>query len=159
MSKTIEFIEEKIKMLNVTIESTVKIIKEFDGIAPAASYKKLVEEHLKEIGTFQQIKEELEAWEVVKPNIVEEDNIIDREYIDFIKEKESKREDKDNIYCTGITDKEFVNFIIEYLLGEDWYVADSLGHNQVNQIALEEILDKYSKKFRKELSDYKRGDK
>ena len=78
-------------------------------------------------------------------------------YIDFIKEKESKREDKDNIYCTGITDKEFVNFIIEYLLGEDWYVADPLGHNQVNQIALEEILDKYSKKFRKELSDYKRG--
>ena len=78
-------------------------------------------------------------------------------YIDFIKEKESKREDKDNIYCTGITDKEFVNFIIEYLLGENWYVADPLGHNQVNQIALEEILDKYSKKFRKELSDYKRG--
>ena len=78
-------------------------------------------------------------------------------YIDFIKEKESKKEDKDNIYCTGITDKEFVNFIIEYLLGKDWYVADPLGHNQVNQIALEEILDKYSKKFRKELSDYKRG--
>ena len=78
-------------------------------------------------------------------------------YIDFIKEKEGKREDKDNIYCTGITDKEFVNFIIEYLLGEDWYVADPLGHNQVNQIALEEILDKYSKKFRKELSNYKRG--
>ena len=32
-------------------------------------------------------------------------------YIDFIKEKEGRREDKDNIYCTGITDKEFVNFI------------------------------------------------
>ena len=78
-------------------------------------------------------------------------------FIEYIKEKESKREDKDNIYCTGITDKEFVNFIIEYLLGEDWYVSDPLGHNQVNQIALEEILDKYSKKFRKELSDYKRG--
>ena len=77
-------------------------------------------------------------------------------YIDFIKEKESKREDKDNIYCTGITDKEFVNFIIEYLLGEDWYVSDPLGHNQVNQIALEDILYIYSKKFRKELSRYKK---
>ena len=77
-------------------------------------------------------------------------------YIDFIKEKESKREDKDNIYCTGITDKEFVNFIIEYLLGEDWYVADPLGHDQINQVALEEILDKYSKEFRKELLAYKR---
>ena len=78
-------------------------------------------------------------------------------YIDFIKEKESKREDKDNIYCTGITDKEFVYFIIKYLLGEDWYVVDPLGHEQINQIALEEILDSYSKKFRKELLCYKRG--
>ena len=78
-------------------------------------------------------------------------------YIDFIKEKESKREDKDNIYCTGITDKEFVYFIIKYLLGEDWYVVDPLGHEQINQIALEEILDSYSKKFGKELLCYKRG--
>ena len=59
-------------------------------------------------------------------------------YIDFIKEKESKREDKGNIYCTGITDREFVNFIIDYLLGEDWYTADPLSHDQVNQVALEE---------------------
>ena len=78
-------------------------------------------------------------------------------YTVFIKEKESKREDKGNIYCTGITDREFVHFIIKYLLGEDWYVVDPLGHEQINQIALEEILDKYSKKFRKELSNYKRG--
>ena len=78
-------------------------------------------------------------------------------YIDFIKEKERKREDKDNIYCTGITDREFVHFIIKYLLGEDWYVVDPLGHEQINQIALEEILDKYSKEFRKELLAYKRG--
>lgn len=78
-------------------------------------------------------------------------------YIDFIKEKESKREDKDNIYCTGITDKEFVYFIIKYLLGEDWYVVDPLGHDQINQIALEEILNNYSKKFRKELLRYKKG--
>lgn len=78
-------------------------------------------------------------------------------YTDFIKEKESKREDKGNIYCTGITDREFVHFIIKYLLGEDWYVVDPLGHEQINQIALEEILYKYSKKFRKELLAYKRG--
>ena len=78
-------------------------------------------------------------------------------YTDFITDKESKREDKDNIYCTGITDRDFVHFIIKYLLGEDWYVVDPLGHEQINQIALEEILDKYSKDFRKELSDCKRG--
>lgn len=80
-------------------------------------------------------------------------------YIDFIIEKENNREDKGNIYCTGITDREFVHFIIKYLLGEDWHVVDPLGHNQILQIALEEILNKYSKEFRKELSDYKRGDR
>ena len=77
-------------------------------------------------------------------------------YIDFIKEKESKREDKENLYCTGITDREFVNFIIDYLLGEDWYTVDPLSHNKINQVALEEILENYSKRFRKELLAYKK---
>lgn len=80
-----------------------------------------------------------------------------KSYIDFIKEKESKREDKDNIYCTGITDREFVHFIIKYLLGEDWYVVDPLGHDQINQIALEEILNNYSKKFRKEIKRFNKS--
>ena len=78
-------------------------------------------------------------------------------YIDFIIEKEKNREDKDNIYCSGITEREFIKFSIKYLLGDNWHVVDPLGHNQILQIALEEILDKYSKEFRKELSDYKRG--
>ena len=72
-------------------------------------------------------------------------------YTDLIKDKESKREDKDNIFCTGITDREFVNFIIDYLLGEDLYTADPLSHDQVNQVALEEILNNYSKKYKKEV--------
>ena len=75
-------------------------------------------------------------------------------YIDFILEKEKNRKDKDNIFCTGISDREFINFAIKYLLGDDWYVIDPLGHSQITQIALEEILKKYSKKFKKELKDY-----
>ena len=78
-------------------------------------------------------------------------------YIDFIKEKESKREDKGNIFCTGITDREFVDFIIDYLLGEDWYTADPLSHNQINQVALEEILENYSKRFRKEIKRFNKS--
>ena len=78
-------------------------------------------------------------------------------YIDFILEKEKNRENKDNIYCIGISEREFINFSIKYLLWDDWYVTDPLGYNQIIQVALEEILDKYSKKFRKELSDYERG--
>ena len=72
-------------------------------------------------------------------------------YIDFIVEKETNREDKDNIYCTGITEREFIKFAIKYLLGDNWYVIDPLGYNQTKQMALEEILYKYSKKFKKEL--------
>ena len=75
-------------------------------------------------------------------------------YIDFILEKEKNRKDKDNIFCTGISDREFIKFAIKYLLGDDWYVIDPLGHSQIAQIALEEILKKYSKKFKKELKDY-----
>ena len=74
-------------------------------------------------------------------------------YIDFILEKEKNRKDKDNIFCTGISDREFINFAIKYLLGDDWHVIDPLGHSQITQIALEEILNKYSKEFKKELSD------
>ena len=77
-------------------------------------------------------------------------------YIDFIKEKEKNREDKDNIYCTGISDREFVNFAIKYLLGDNWYVSDPLGYEQINQVALEEILTNYSEIYRKELSNYKK---
>ena len=65
-------------------------------------------------------------------------------------EKYINREDKDNIFPVGITDREFVKFAIDYLLGEDWYVVDPLGKDQINEIALYEILNKYSKKFRKE---------
>lgn len=75
-------------------------------------------------------------------------------YIDFIVDKEINREDKDNIYCTGITEREFIKFAIKYLLGDNWCVADPLGYNQVIQMALEEILNNYSKKFRKEIKRF-----
>lgn len=87
MTKTIEFIDEKIKMINVSIESSVKIIKEFDGIVPVDSYKKLVEEHLKDLQTLEQIKCELEAWEVVKSSINLSENREDyknRAYLNVI---------------------------------------------------------------------------
>lgn len=75
-------------------------------------------------------------------------------YIDFILKKEKNRKDKDNIFCTGISDREFIKFAIKYLLGDDWYVIDPLAHSQIVQIALEEILKKYSKKFKKELKNH-----
>ncbi len=83
-------------------------------------------------------------------------NESDITYTAFMKERYDNREDKDNIFGVGISDSEFVTFAIDYLLGKDWYVTDPLGKEQINEIALEEILEKYSKEYRKEKSRYRR---
>ncbi len=69
---------------------------------------------------------------------------------EFMDERYRNREDKDNMYGVGVSDSEFRKFIIDYLLGEDWYVVDPIGQTQVNEIALYEILEKYSKRYRRE---------
>lgn len=69
---------------------------------------------------------------------------------EYMNDKYRNREDKDNIFGVGITDSEFRMFIIDYLLGSDWYVVDPLSQKQINEIALFDILNRYSKKFKKE---------
>lgn len=69
----------------------------------------------------------------------------------YMQKKYDEREDKGNIFGVGISDAEFRTFIIDYLLGEDWYVVDPLGQTQINEIALYEILEKYSKEYKKEI--------
>lgn len=76
--------------------------------------------------------------------------------LDYFDEKYSNREDKNNIYGVGICDANFRHFIISYLLGDDWYVTDPISQEQVNEIALREILEKYSKRFRKEYKKHKK---
>ncbi len=66
-------------------------------------------------------------------------------FTEFMNERYKNREDKDNMFGVGISDAEFRRFAIDYLLGEDWYVADPLGQTQINEIALKEILEKYSR--------------
>lgn len=75
---------------------------------------------------------------------------MDKNLLDFLDERYTNREDKGNIYGVGITDGEFVDYAIEYLLGKDWYVVDPLGRNQINEIALQNILLKHSTRYRKE---------
>lgn len=69
---------------------------------------------------------------------------------DFFDKKYKQRKDKDNIYGVGISDAEFRQFIIDYLLPDDWIIADPICQKQVNEVAIYDILFKYSKKFRKE---------
>ena len=78
---------------------------------------------------------------------------------EFLKEKYDNREDKDNIYGVGISDAEFRAFIIDYILGEDWYVVDPLGQTQINEIALHEILEKCSRRYKKERKAFMKGGK
>ena len=70
-----------------------------------------------------------------------EDHMTLTEYMD---DKYKNRPDKNNMFGLGISDAEFRVFIIDYLLGEDWYVVDPLGQTQINEIALYTILKKYS---------------
>lgn len=75
---------------------------------------------------------------------------------EYMNQKYEKREDKDNIFGVGISDKEFVDFAVKYLLGDGWYVTDPLGRTQITEEALYQILLKYSKKFRKEYKKWKK---
>ena len=75
---------------------------------------------------------------------------MDKTLTEYMNDKYNNREDKDNIFGVGVTDAEFRDFIIDYLLGNDWYVVDPLGQTQVNEIALYDILNKYSKRYRME---------
>lgn len=78
---------------------------------------------------------------------------------EFMNERYKNRKDKDNIFGVGVSDTEFRRFIINYLLGEDWYVVDAIGQTQINEIALYEILEKYSKRYRKERKKKKERNK
>ena len=47
-----------------------------------------------------------------------------------------------------------INILIDYLLGDDWYVANSINTEQVNACAVEQILDKYSKQWKKDWKQF-----
>lgn len=69
-----------------------------------------------------------------------------RSTMEYFKKKYDERDDKDNMFGTGMTDREFVNFIIKELLGDDWYITDPLAECQAVECAFLEILEKYSPK-------------
>lgn len=60
------------------------------------------------------------------------------------------------IYSAPMDAQEAINILVDYLLGEDWYVVDPIGVKQVNAIVVEQILDKYSKQWRKDWKAYEK---
>jgi len=49
----------------------------------------------------------------------------------------------ENIYPKPMTDREFVEFISKYLLGENYLVVDPLSEQQINVIRARDIIYKF----------------
>ena len=60
------------------------------------------------------------------------------------------------IMSPPMEDKKALEFLTDYLLGENWYVVDPLSPKQVNTNRVHEILWKYSKQYRKEWKQYRK---
>lgn len=68
--------------------------------------------------------------------------------------------ENDSIDCgimsPPMEDKKALEFLTDYLLGENWYVVDPISPKQVNTNRVHEILLKYSKQYRKEWKQYRK---
>jgi hypothetical protein len=62
------------------------------------------------------------------------------------------------LYPAPMEAQEALDILTSYLLGDDWYVADSMNIKQVNAIITEQILDKYSKKWKKDWKNFEKYD-
>ena len=60
------------------------------------------------------------------------------------------------IMSPPMEDKKALEFLTDYLLGENWYVVDPISPRQVNTNIVHEILWKYSKQYRKEWKQYRK---
>ncbi len=58
------------------------------------------------------------------------------------------------LYPAPMEAQEALEILTSYLLGDDWDVVDPIGPKQVNAIITEQILDKYSKKWKKDWKNY-----
>ena len=58
---------------------------------------------------------------------------------------------KNNILPPCLDAQLAVDFLREYLLGEDWYIESPVCTEQANTEIVFAILEKYSRRFRKEL--------
>ena len=57
---------------------------------------------------------------------------------------------KDNMFPPPLDAQIALNFLQQYLLGEDWYIINPLTTAQANCEVVHNILYKYSKQYKKE---------
>lgn len=75
-------------------------------------------------------------------------------FVDWLEEECKK--DPDNLLDPPLEPQLALNFLCDYLLGEDWCVVMPESQKQVNAAIVYDILEKYSKRFRKEVKQYRR---
>jgi hypothetical protein len=59
---------------------------------------------------------------------------------------------------TPMNAQEALNILTSYLLGDDWYIACSMNVEQANTCVVEQILDKFSKKWKKDWDHFEKYD-
>ena len=73
-----------------------------------------------------------------------------KSYVDWFRENK----EPDNLCDPPLDPQLALQFLCDYLLGEDWYVVMPESQKQVNSTIVDEILFKYSKQYRKEVKEY-----
>ena len=58
--------------------------------------------------------------------------------------------DKNNMFPPSLDPQTALDFLQEYLLGEDYYIVNPMPNIQANCEVVHDILCKYSKQYRKE---------
>lgn len=81
-------------------------------------------------------------------------NTNNNSFIEWLKAESQK--DPDNMLPPSLDYESAIIFLKNYLLGEDWYVNYSGSAEQITTDIVYCILEKYSKKFRKELKRVKK---
>lgn len=78
---------------------------------------------------------------------------MDQTYLQWLTETNAK--DPENMCDAPLPYNMAVGFLIDELLGSDWYVSLPENGEQVANAAVFSILTRYSKSFRKELFEHK----
>ena len=67
--------------------------------------------------------------------------------------------EKNNMFPPVLEGQKALDFLKQYLLGEDWYSVNPISTKQINCEVVHDILYKYSKKYRKEIKTRERKEK
>ena len=70
-------------------------------------------------------------------------------YDKMMTERYKNRKDTENVFPVGITDAEFRKAIIDIFCGVDWYISYPGSQSQVNEEAIEYILQRIEKRMMK----------